>query len=498
MTNIPKPNDLNPFVSGSQLAAEHDDLKELTPKKIVEYLNRYIIGQDEAKRAVAIALRNRWRRQQLERDVAEEIIPKNILIIGPTGVGKTEIARRISKLTRSPFIKVEASKFTEVGYVGRDVESMIRDLTEIAANMVKAEHRTSVRDRAELLAEDRLLDLLLPPPSTDMSASGNDTDIDPTSEPDSSQQTIYDSNKRTREKFRKKLRDGELDQKIVELEVKENQTGLIEVFSSSGIEEIGMHIKDMLPGVFNQKKKRRKMTIEQARRLLVDEEANRLVDMDRVIQDAIYRVENNGIVFIDEIDKIAGRESSFGPDVSREGVQRDLLPIIEGSTVATKYGLIKTDHILFIGAGAFSVSKPSDLIPELQGRFPVKVDVHSLTQEQMRRILEEPDNAITKQYIALLSTEKVDLVFDANALDAIAALAEEVNHESEDIGARRLHTIMERLLEEISFHASEMPGQSFTVTSQYVRQTVSVDQITRSENIRKKRRPGFKTTENSQ
>ncbi len=489
MINIPKQN---------------SDAAELTPRKIVAYLDRYIIGQDHAKRSVALALRNRWRRQQLPEEIAEEIIPKNILIIGPTGVGKTEIARRIARLTRSPFIKVEASKFTEVGYVGRDVESMVRDLTELSVNMVKLEHREIVRARAEILVEERLLDLLLPRPVTPVPVSpptytgtainttalmSENQEVPAVEQPDNDAEESY---RRTRDKLRKRLKKGALNEKTVDLEVRETRGGMIEVFSSSGIEEIGMQIKDMMPGMFNQKKKRRKLTVEEARRILTEEEEERLVDMDRIVIDAIDRVENSGIIFIDEIDKVAGREGGSGPDVSREGVQRDLLPIVEGSTISTKYGMVKSNHILFIAAGAFSVSKPSDLIPELQGRFPVKVDVHSLTREQMCRILSEPENALTKQYQALLSTEETDLQFDAASLDAIAALAEEVNMESEDIGARRLHTILELLLEELSYHASEMPGQSVTITREYVHEKVTTTRIIEVENVRKKRRVGFR------
>lgn len=469
----------------------------LTPPDIVVYLNRFIVGQDKAKRAVAVALRNRWRRQQLAPDVAEEIMPKNILIIGPTGVGKTEISRRIAKLTRSPFIKVEASKFTEVGYVGRDVESMIRDLTDLSVNMVKQEHKTHVRDQAQQLAEDRVLDLLLPPPKPEPATSplgfnSNELD-DPDTEPNSSPgpEAINESYQRSREKFRKKLRDGKLDDRHVEMGIQEKHGGLVEIFSSSGVEEIGMQIRDMVPGLFNQQKKQKKMTVSNALRVITDEEELKLIDMDKVIFDAIQRVEQNGIIFIDEIDKIAGGDRSSGPDVSREGVQRDILPIVEGSSVATKYGLVKTNHILFIAAGAFSVSKPSDLIPELQGRFPVKVDVNSLSRDEMKRILIEPENSLIKQYTLLLKTEDVTLQFDDSALDAIAGLATEANDTCEDIGARRLHTILEVLLEEISFHASEMGGQKVMVTDEYVTGRVSLDTLSRAENVRKKRKVGF-------
>lgn len=482
MTNTLGPNEIN-------------TVELLTPPDIVDYLDRFIIGQHRAKRAVAVALRNRWRRRQLPPEVAEEIIPKNILIIGPTGVGKTEIARRIARLTRSPFIKVEASKFTEVGYVGRDVESIIRDLTELAVNLVKAEHKNLVHDTAIGIAEERVLDLLLPPPAgkqplfTDETADTGNTDRTP--EEEGTEIDERGSYFRTREKFRQKLRMGKLNDRHIELDVQERHGGLIEVFSSSGVEEIGMQIRDMVPGLFNQQKKRRKLTVEQALKVVTDQEETKLVDMDKIVSDAIHRVEQNGIVFLDEIDKIAGRESGAGPDVSREGVQRDLLPIVEGSTVTTKYGIVKTNHILFIAAGAFSVSKPSDLIPELQGRFPVKVDVHSLNREEMKRILVEPENSLVKQYQQLLGTEGVILKFSEDAVDAIADLAEQANASCEDIGARRLHTIMEFLLEEVSFHASGMGNQTVEVTGAYVRQRVSLEAIEKAENVRKKGKVGF-------
>jgi ATP-dependent HslUV protease ATP-binding subunit HslU len=455
-------------------------LDALTPADIVAYLDSYIVGQENAKRAVAIALRNRWRRMQLPEDIAEEIIPKNILIIGPTGVGKTEIARRIAKLTRSPFIKVEASKFTEVGYVGRDVESMIRDLTELAVNMVKSEHRSLVQEQAELHAEERLLDFLIPrtdPTSTSATEDSSDSE------------TTY---QKTREKMRVKLQTGKLDDRMIELDVSDTPGGLIEVFSSSGIEEIGMQVKDMMPGFFNQRKKRRKMSVKEARLFLIEEEKDKLIDMDKVTSEGIQRLETSGIVFIDEIDKVAGQQGAVGPDVSREGVQRDLLPIIEGSTIMTKYGPVRTNHVLFLAAGAFSISKPADLIPEIQGRFPVKVDVHSLSRDHLRRILIEPQNALTKQYQALLSTENLTLTFDDKAIDRIAELAEFVNNEGEDIGARRLHTILEILLAELSFHACDMKNQEVVITVDYVKQNVTVDLIIKSENVRKKRRPGFR------
>ncbi|MBN1295988.1 ATP-dependent protease ATPase subunit HslU [bacterium] len=489
MTNILEPNE--PFTG---------DL--LTPPQTVEYLDRFIIGQQKAKRAVAIALRNRWRRQQLPSDIAEEILPKNILIIGPTGVGKTEISRRIARLTRSPFIKVEASKFTEVGYVGRDVESMIRDLTELGVSLVKGEHKRRVHDQAAAIAEERLLDLLLPPPQPmrdtllhldEDGGSGDDLEsiADTVNTAPDAVRDARASYNRTREKLRILLRNGKLNDRNVEMSVHEKHGGLIEVFSSSGVEEIGMQIKEMMPGLFNQQKKQKKMAVPHAQRVLTDEEEAKLVDMDRVIFDAIQRVEQNGIVFIDELDKVAGREAGSGPDVSREGVQRDILPIIEGSTVMTKYGLVRTNHILFIAAGAFSVSKPADLIPELQGRFPVKVDVHSLSRTELKRILVEPENSIVSQYRHLLGTEGVTLDFHDDALTTISELAEQANTSCEDIGARRLHTIMEALLDDISFHASDMGRKTIPITVDYVRERVSIDMIAKTENIRKKGKVGF-------
>ncbi len=476
------------------------DTDKLTPSEIVEYLNRFIVGQDKAKRAVAVALRNRWRRRQLNPEIAEEIMPKNILVIGPTGVGKTEIARRIARLTRSPFIKVEASKFTEVGYVGRDVESMIRDLTELSVNIVKTEHKKLVHDKAVKMAEEKILDLLIPKSDSSVSSetfSATDSDTDSTGNDQIITSTTADeiasqqSYLRTREKFRRLLKEGKLNNRHVEMDVQEKHGGLIEVFSSSGVEEIGMQIRDMMPGFFNQQKKRRKMTVEQAMKVITDEEQTKMIDMDKIVHDAIVRVEQNGIVFLDEIDKIAGREGGSGPDVSREGVQRDLLPIIEGSTIATKYGLIKSNHILFIAAGAFSVTKPSELIPELQGRFPVKVDVHSLSKDQMKQILVEPENSLIKQYQYLLGTEGLKLEFKPRALDAIAELAEQANELCEDIGARRLHTIMEILLEDLSFRATEMKRKTIRITDEYVKQRVSLKEIETAENVRKKAKVGF-------
>jgi ATP-dependent HslUV protease ATP-binding subunit HslU len=439
-------------------------METLTPKQIVAELDKYIVGQHEAKRAVAIALRNRWRRQQLPPELRDEVAPKNIIMIGPTGIGKTEIARRLAHLTRSPFIKVEASKFTEVGYVGRDVESMIRDLTELAKNMVREEEVKKVEEKARANAEERLLDLLLPSPPTRRKA-GEALSLDPLG------QEHY---QQTREKFRQYLREGKLDHRDVELEVEERSMPFIEVISGSGLEDLDINIKDMLGNLFPQRKKRRRAKVPEALEILAQEEAQKLIDMDKVVKEAIRRVEQAGIVFLDEIDKIAGRERNFGgPDVSREGVQRDLLPIIEGSTVNTKYGMVRTDHILFIAAGAFHVSKPSDLIPELQGRFPIRVELTPLGKEDFVRILKEPQNALVKQYRALLETEGVRVTFTDDAIHEIAAIAVAVNERTENIGARRLHTVMERLLDQISFDAPELSGQEIVIDAQYVREKLA-------------------------
>jgi ATP-dependent HslUV protease ATP-binding subunit HslU len=444
-------------------------LDDLTPREIVTELDKYVVGQKAAKRAVAIALRNRMRRQKLSADMAEEVIPKNIIMIGPTGVGKTEIARRLAKLANSPFLKVEASKFTEVGYVGRDVESMIRDLVEIAIEMVREEKLEDVADKAELNAEERLLDVLLPPPAQPASgrpAEPNTGGLILESAPSSSS---GDSQSRTREKLRQQLREGKLDDRTVEIDVRERNFPSFEIISNQGIEEMDVNIKDMLPNLFGQRTKKRKMKVNEAFEYLIQEEEQRLIDMDQVTRVAIDRVEDSGIIFLDEIDKIAGRESGHGPDVSREGVQRDILPIVEGTTVSTRYGMVRTDHILFVAAGAFHVSKPSDLIPELQGRFPIRVELQSLTMEDFIRILTEPKSSLVKQYMALLETEGVKLEFTPDSLEEIARFAFRVNEGTENIGARRLHTIMERVLDEISFDASEKKGEHIIIDAEYVR-----------------------------
>jgi ATP-dependent HslUV protease ATP-binding subunit HslU len=437
-------------------------LDELTPREIVAELDKYVVGQKAAKRAVAIALRNRTRRQKLPPDMAEEVMPKNILMIGPTGVGKTEIARRLAKLANSPFLKVEASKFTEVGYVGRDVESMIRDLVEIAIEMVREEKLEDVSDKAELNAEERLLDLLLPPPAPARPETA------PAGFALEGTTISGDSHSRTREKLRQQLREGKLDDRTVEIDVRERSFPAFEIISNQGVEEMDVNIKDMLPNIFGQRTKKRKMKVNEAFEYLIQEEEQRLIDMDQVTRTAIDRVEDAGIIFLDEIDKIAGRESGHGPDVSREGVQRDILPIVEGTTVNTRYGMVRTDHILFVAAGAFHVSKPSDLIPELQGRFPIRVELQSLTMEDFIRILTEPKSSLVKQYTALLETEGVKLEFSPDALEEIARFAFRVNEGTENIGARRLHTIMERVLDTISFEAPERKGEQITVDAVYV------------------------------
>jgi len=441
-------------------------LDELTPREIVAELDKHVVGQKDAKRAVAIALRNRMRRQKLSPEMAEEVIPKNIIMIGPTGVGKTELARRLAKLANSPFLKVEASKFTEVGYVGRDVESMIRDLVEIAIDNAREEKLEDVADRAELYAEERLLDILLPasPPPAESTSGGVVIDAST---------SLTESTSRTREKLRQQLREGKLDDRTVEIDVRERNFPSFEIISNQGVEEMDINIKDMLPNIFGQRTKKRKMKVNEAFEYLIQEEEQRLIDMDQVTRTAIDRVEDAGIIFLDEIDKIAGREGGHGPDVSREGVQRDILPIVEGTTVNTRYGMVRTDHILFIAAGAFHVSKPSDLIPELKGRCPIRVELQSLTMEDFIRILTEPKSSLVKQYTALLETEGVKLEFTEEALAEIARFAFRVNEGTENIGARRLHTIMERVLDNISFDASERKGQSFKVDASYVREMLA-------------------------
>jgi ATP-dependent HslUV protease ATP-binding subunit HslU len=443
-------------------------IQALTPREIVSELDKYVVGQHQAKRAVAIALRNRMRRRKLSPEMAEEVAPKNILMIGPTGVGKTEIARRLAKLAQSPFLKVEASKFTEVGYVGRDVESMIRDITEIAVELVREERRAEVTEKARASAEDRLLDLLLPP-------------LPPASEYDEQAAAIREQAQRTREKLREQLRDGRLDHKQVEIDVREKSFPSFEIIAGSSIEEVDINVKDMLPGLFQGRTRKRRVRVPEAIEALTQEEEQKLVDMESVARAAVERVQESGIIFIDEIDKVAGREGGHGPDVSREGVQRDILPIVEGTTVNTKYGMVRTDHILFVAAGAFHVSKPSDLIPELQGRFPIRVELEPLGREDFVRILTEPKNALVRQYTALLATEGVTLEFTHDAVGRLADFATLVNERTENIGARRLHTVMEKLLDQISFDAPDLADKAITIDGAYVDRMLN--EIARNEDL---------------
>ncbi len=428
-------------------------LDQLTPREIVEQLDKHVVGQHDAKRSVAIALRNRIRRQRLDPEMAEEVMPKNILMMGPTGVGKTEIARRLARLSNSPFVKVEATKFTEVGYVGRDVDSMVRDLVEMAIDMIREQRIVTIAESAEANAEERVLDALLPP--------GNSADRE-----------TAEKTKRTREKLRQRLLKGDFDSRMVDVEVR-GRSNPIELITNQGVEEMDINIREMLPGLFGGQKQRRKMTVAEALEALTKEEEQKLIDMEQVTRQAVHRTEQSGIVFLDEMDKIAGREAGRGPEVSREGVQRDLLPIVEGTTVNTRYGMVRTDHILFIAAGAFHVAKPSDMIPEMQGRFPIRVELKSLSTEDFVRILTEPKNALTKQYTALLETEGVDLTFTEDAIAEIARTATSVNTQTENIGARRLHTVMERLLDKISFEATEMEETTVVIDADYVREQLS-------------------------
>jgi ATP-dependent HslUV protease ATP-binding subunit HslU len=460
------------------LSGEIDEearLDDMTPRQIVQQLDKHVVGQHAAKRAVAIALRNRVRRQKLPPDMAADVMPKNIIMIGTTGVGKTEIARRLARMSSSPFLKVEASKFTEVGYVGRDVESMIRDLTEIAVEMLRAEKAEEISDKAELNVEERILDLLLPPKPSSSLYSFDDDEESSSTEADTATGTHVrdDQFQRTREKLREQLRAGKLENRMVELEVREKNFPTIEVAGPQGVEEMGINMKDMLGNLFQGRTKRRRMRVDEAMEYLLQEEEERLIDMDTVARAALERVESSGIIFLDEIDKIAGRESGGGgPDVSREGVQRDILPIVEGTTVNTRYGMVRTDHILFIAAGAFHVSKPSDLIPELQGRFPIRVELESLTIEDFKRILTEPKNSLVKQYRALLETEGIELEFTADAIESIAQFAGRVNEQTENIGARRLHTIMEKVLDKISFEGPDLEPKQQVIDAAYVSDTL--------------------------
>lgn len=461
--------------------------EELTPKQIVTELDKYIIGQDKAKRAVAVALRNRYRWANLNSDLKEDIIPKNILMIGPTGVGKTEIARRLAKLANAPFIKVEATKFTEVGYVGKDVDSMVRDLVEVAVQMVKEEKMQEVKDKAEMIAIERILDILQPKPRGRTPAAvrtlvGFRKEKEKEANFEETENLEYtDQIERIRERLRSQIISGEIDDKVIEVEVEESKLPVIEIFAGTGFEEMGVNFQDMLGGMIPKKRKKKKATIAEAKRIFTNEEVQKLIDMDTVIKEGISRAEEKGIIFVDELDKIAGKREGAGPDVSREGVQRDLLPIIEGSTVISKYGAVKTDHILFISAGAFNISKPSDLIPELQGRFPIRVELENLTKDDFIKILQEPRNALIKQYTELLKVEGLKINFTPDAIEEIAEISDKVNRQTENIGARRLHTILEKLMEDISFNAPENAGKEIIIDRQYVKS--QLENIVKDEDL---------------